>query len=96
MSNYGCEYPRSKPKEKVDMPTTLRELLEKFLYDVMSDEGTDKELIDTALTAIQKWAEEKVPAKKSHITHFTNQGVCSACARNKTIDETLANIRGEK
>ena len=75
------------------MPTTLRAILEKLQEDTYKCDPND---IDTALTAIQKWAEGKVPAKKKFKDYCPcKKGNCSGetLGYAMAIDETLANIR---
>ena len=73
------------------MPTTLRAILEKLQEDTYKCDPND---IDTALLAIQKWAEEKVPAKEK--IHPSQAGQEVEIGFNQCVDETLANIRSGK
>jgi len=73
-------------KEK-DIPTTLKEIVDNCYLRGADSWHTSvycdrKEVVDTAILTIKKWAEEKVP-KKEHLKF----------GRNEAIDETLANIR---
>ena len=68
------------------MPTTLRAILEKLQEDTYKCDPND---IDTALLAIQKWAEEKVP--KKHNTYGNMNDYWKG--HNECRKETLANIR---
>ena len=97
MADYGCEYPRSKPKENMPTHKSAREILELLRCDIINsvEDGTidppeelrrQREFINTALAQLA----ELVRGDKKNI-ECTGDPDCD-CYDNKRYNEAIEHI----